>query len=304
MNKPKLIVVVGISASGKTTIAKQLSKEENCVIVSSDSIRKEILGDERDQSKNEEVFKIFHKRIKDFLIDGQSVIAEATNINLKARRAIFDNLKNIECNKIAYIIPKTLEHCIDDNIYKENPVPHHVIERQMMNFQIPFIEEGFDEIKIHDFQDSYVNYDFIKDTILRMKNFDQKNPHHNQNLLDHCIYTWELFIKKYPYIYGADIHDIGKLFTQKQDENGVCHYYQHENVGAYYLLSHYNDILRSTTMSEKEILDMIFLVNYHMMPMNWHIEKTHKKWKRIFGEYKYKMLLYFNQCDKARPEEA
>lgn len=50
------------------------------------------------------------------------------------------------------------------------------------------------------------------------------------------------------------------------------------------------------------LLDCCFLINYHMMPFNWNTEKTKNKWKNIFGEEKYNMLLRFHECDKARCE--
>lgn len=65
MNKPKLYIMVGLSGSGKSTIAKEIAEtEENTIIVSSDAIREELTGKVEDQSKNEEVFKIFHNRIR------------------------------------------------------------------------------------------------------------------------------------------------------------------------------------------------------------------------------------------------
>lgn len=67
MSRPKLIVMCGLSASGKSTIAKELAIKHNACIVSSDSIREEICRDVADQSKNEELFKIFHKRIREYL---------------------------------------------------------------------------------------------------------------------------------------------------------------------------------------------------------------------------------------------
>ena len=99
---------------------------------------------------------------------------------------------------------------------------------------------------------------------------------------------------------SARVHDIGKLYTQKTDENGVSHYYQHENVGAYYLLSNYDSLVASTYMNESEILEMLFYVNYHMMPMNWNSDRATEKWKKIFGEEKFNNLILFNQCDKIR----
>ena len=297
MDKPKFYVMVGLSASGKSTIAKEIAREGNCVIVSSDSIRGEICdGGVIDQTKNEEVFKIFHKRIRDNLVAGRNVIADATNINMKARRSLLENVKKIFCYKIAYIIPKPSDKCIEDNIYKEYPVPHHVIQKQMMNFQIPFIEEGFDEIQIHKFDTEYGIT--ITDLFDKMCGFDQKNPHHTMDLQKHCAYTATLFQGQYGKSYNdaAWIHDIGKLFTQKFDDDGVAHYYQHENVGSYYLLSNYSDL----DIDVATILDMCFLINYHMMPMSWESKKARRTWERRFGTSKYRMLLDFNECDKSR----
>lgn len=299
MDKPTLWAMVGLSASGKSTIAKHIADNSDCIIVSSDEIRGQICDDGViDQSKNEEVFKIFHKRIKDNLRVGNDVIADATNINMKARRSLLENVKKIDCYKIAYIIPKSVEKCIEDNIYKEYPVPHHVIQKQMMNFQIPFLEEGFDEIQIHSFAREFEIT--LIDMFEKMRGFDQKNPYHSMTLDNHCYNTVSLFEKKYmypkDYVRAAYIHDIGKLYTQKFDEDGVAHYFQHESVGSYFILSNYNNL----DIDTETILNMCFLINYHMMPMGWDSDKAKQKWKRRFGEYKYKMLLDFNECDKAR----
>ncbi len=51
MNKPKLYIMVGLSASGKSTIGKQLAKENDCVIISSDGIRGEICEDSLEDAK-------------------------------------------------------------------------------------------------------------------------------------------------------------------------------------------------------------------------------------------------------------
>lgn len=45
MNKPILYVMVGLSGSGKSSIAKEIVKiSENTIIVSSDAIREELTG--------------------------------------------------------------------------------------------------------------------------------------------------------------------------------------------------------------------------------------------------------------------
>lgn len=75
---PRLIVMVGLSASGKSSYAKELENENptNTIVISSDAIREEICGSVEDQSKNGEVFRIFHERIRRNLEDKKDVIAD------------------------------------------------------------------------------------------------------------------------------------------------------------------------------------------------------------------------------------
>ena len=308
MNKPKLIVMIGISASGKSTIAKQIAGRDNCIIVSSDAIRGEICeGGVSDQSKNEEVFRIFHRRIRENLLKGNNVIADATSITIKSRKAIFDAVKKIDCYKIGYLVVKKIEDCIKDNKNNDRvAVPDEVIYKQIRKFQIPFKEEGYDNIVIEDFNKDNSELFLVNDMIRhqQMSEFDQKNPYHNQTLEEHCDFVTEEFRKyNYPnyYNFAARQHDIGKMYTQTFDENGIAHYYGHEGYGTYLLLTDYNSIFRETFYSKDQILDMLFLVNYHMLPMNWNTEKAKNKWRKIFGDYKYNLLVDFHMCDKARP---
>ena len=308
MNKPKLIVMIGISASGKSTIAKQIAERDNCIIVSSDAIRGEICeGGVSDQSKNEEVFRIFHRRIKENLLKGNNVIADATNITIKSRKAIFDAVRNIDCYKIGYLVIKNIKDCIKDNKNSDRvAVPDEVIYRQVRKFQICFYEEGFNIIVIEDLNKDNSELFLVNDMIrhLQMSKFDQKNPYHNQTLEEHCDFVTEEFRKyNYPnyYNFAARQHDIGKMYTQTFDKNGIAHYYGHEGYGTYLLLSDYNNIFRETFYSKDEILDMLFLINYHMLPMNWNTEKAKNKWRKIFGDYKYNLLVDFHMCDKVRP---
>lgn len=309
MSRPKLIVMCGLSASGKSTIAKELAIKHNACIVSSDSIREEICRDVADQSKNEEVFKIFHKRIREYLNKGQNVIADATNITMKSRRVLIENVRKMDVEKICYIIPKQFNDCIRDNKNRKHYVPEKVIAAQRSKFQIPFKEEGWDDIIIYDMDYTYADKFTPEAMSFSMTGFDQKNPHHNMYLEDHCDFTYNKFsdlahpydVYKSGFLLGAKIHDFGKLYTQTIDENGIAHYFGHENVGSYCVLTTlYNPFEEYNT--DVFLLDCCFLINYHMMPFNWNTEKTKNKWKNIFGEEKYNMLLKFHECDKARCE--
>lgn len=120
MSKPTLWIMCGLSGSGKSTIATQIANENpNTVIVSSDAIREELTGNYEDQQHNEEVFKIFHDRIRKNLENKKNVIADATNLTMKSRRAIMMKVNGLNVRKVCVIIPKLFEQC-KKIIYIEN----------------------------------------------------------------------------------------------------------------------------------------------------------------------------------------
>lgn len=297
MSKPTMWVLVGLSGSGKSTIATQIANENpNTIIVSSDVIREELTGNENDQSKNEDVFKIFHKRIREYLIKEINVIADATNLTMKSRRAILMNTLGLKVNKICCVIVKRFEQCKIDNSNRLRVVPERVIEKQLRSFQIPFRQEGWNKIIFYNFINC--KQKCISEMIYEMRGFEQKNPHHTMNLYNHSMFTYSHFVK---YEYSKEInlaallHDYGKLYTQTFDENGVAHYFEHPSVSSYYILENLIGNYKDDTL-----LNMCFLANYHMMPFWWDTEKAKQRWKERFGECKYKMLLDFNECDRAR----
>ena len=84
---PRLIYMVGIAGSGKSTIAMRIASqmEEEVVLLSFDTIRGEIYGDENYQRNPGRVFDIMHQRTVVALSQGISVIYDATNLSCKRR---------------------------------------------------------------------------------------------------------------------------------------------------------------------------------------------------------------------------
>ena len=140
----KLIILCGLSASGKSSYAKTL---KDAVIVSSDDIREE-LSYRADQSQNGKVFRIFHSRIDSLLKESKTVVADATNLTMKSRRPLIDigkrNKARIEC----HLLLKQIDKCVADDSKREYSVGYKVISKQVRRFEVPFYEEGFDEIKL------------------------------------------------------------------------------------------------------------------------------------------------------------
>lgn len=312
--KPRLTLLCGLSASGKSQyienitwikedIREDIREEDKSVVLSTDNLRKEICGSVEDQSMNGVVFQKFHNLIRSNLKNGMDVFAEATNITMKSRRAILNIIKGIDCEKVCVVIVKPIGECKKDNIDREHPVPGHVIDKQARKFQIPFLEEGWDEIKFVDHihnKDKY-NYRLEKTWVPEIYNdFNQKNPYHMESLGKHMTDAYD-FSKKihndYSVLVATQYHDMGKLYTQTFDENGVAHYYGHENICAYMMLV-YEVANQHSLFVNHHIGDIAFYINYHMLPFQWKpISECDNKWIKIMGHKKYENLWSMHIAD-------
>ena len=160
MNRPSLILLVGIPGSGKTTYAEKYIKENpNTVHLSSDKIRAELWDNEATQGDNNEVFSLMQSRAIDALSNGQSVVYDATNITRKDRSYIVSlcpKFAKIEC----HIIWAPIETCIERDAARERTVGKEVIDRMLKRFQAPYYDEGIDEIKVV-VPDTFDRFDYI-----------------------------------------------------------------------------------------------------------------------------------------------
>ena len=231
----KFYMMIGLPASGKSTIAKQISESEGAMIVSSDEIRKE-MGDENDQTNNEKVFKEAEKRLKEYLSQGKDVIFDATNINYKRRRDWLNRFNKFDIEKIAVLVATTYEECLERNDKRKRRVPEGVIERMYFNFYVPQYYEGFDDIKI---VYNSIDRDYIINELDGLDDIEQDNPHHTLSVLEHCKRTGELLENEdYDLWLAGLLHDIGKLETKtfinaKGEETEIAHFYNHEKVSTY-----------------------------------------------------------------------
>lgn len=298
MSLPTFTMMVGLPGSGKSYYAKELSdKESNTFILSSDSIRLELFGDENEQGKNEIVFNELHKRVHKLLSDGLNVIYDATNLNSKRRRKFLKTLtdKGIACKKRCIIMATPYTECLKQNESRTRNVPKEVIRNMREKFQTPYYFEGWDEIRI--VNEWAFTYGGILPIVSFFCSYDQCNSHHTKTLGNHlmkvyhdvCNETNNSRVRM-----AALLHDIGKPFVRsftnaKGEVTEDAHYYHHENVGAYETLffNMGDDTLYTSA-----------LVAYHMLPFTWKTEKVHEKYMRIFGEKMYKDIMLIHEADK------
>lgn len=301
----KVICLIGLSGSGKSTYAKHLLND-NTIYISSDDIREELFGDASIQDDVNTVMRIFHKRMKEALQNGKSVILDKTNLSIKSRAESIQiaSLYNIPIE--AHILSVNILDCIERDKNRNRTVGPDVIYNQAKQFEIPFYEEGFSNIYIiKSSLQPLKSAAFIKELQNQMLHFQQDSPHHLESLDEHVENAHAMFLD-YPvndaFKLAAYWHDVGKLWTKKYfEKDNYFHYYQHENVGAYFVLSHYKEFTEYYPELQKKdnFLDFVFLINYHMAPFRVEQsgEKGGQKIKNRFGE-KYKYLEMFHECDK------
>lgn len=163
-----LVFLCGIPASGKSTFAAECQKNGGNIytIVSTDEIRKSEFGNAASQydSDCEQIAKEMgispYKVANDFvyaiavdeivlsLSGNKTVLFDATNISVKNRKSVLeqvaDHVPNMKAFAIVFNTP--LEDCLRRNSARERVVPVGVIKRMSDTFEMPTKEEGFMEI--------------------------------------------------------------------------------------------------------------------------------------------------------------
>ena len=287
-------MLVGVAGAGKSTFA-QLQRQSiedrtgvECVICSSDAIRGELWGDESDQREPNKVFQVMLARTRKALSEGKSVIYDAANIEEKYRVQILQQIYKFDCKKICDVFITKPETCIARQSLRARKVPEYVIWRQIKKFQTPNYYEGWDEI--HVIIEAFSKEEFNEE-VNKLVDFDQHNPHHIHNLMDHQWYSGQ-YAKDKEYqqivIDAAFLHDFGKIYTQIFDEAGVAHYYNHENVSAYFYFL-------LTNQSSDDAIDSSWLIAHHMD--FFKDEKYMKKLRTRAGERLYTALERLHKCD-------
>ena len=137
---PRLFIMCGLPASGKSTFAQQFIKNNDIRYVSRDEIRFSMIKkDEEYFSHEKEVFKKFAGTIAQTLIDGFDVIADATHLNRISRNKLIRAIDQYTTEyTITYIVLETsLETCMERNALREGRarVPNSVMKSMAENWE-------------------------------------------------------------------------------------------------------------------------------------------------------------------------
>lgn len=142
-----IVVYIGNSGSGKSTlVARQVWLFERrglkVFVVSPDEIRQEMCGAEIDQTRNAEVWKEAHERLRTVKTD--VMILDATNVNPDQRQAVLEICRQ-RGNVFGVYVKTPLDVCIARQAGRTRQVPAYALERMQgqLDTHPPCQAEGF-----------------------------------------------------------------------------------------------------------------------------------------------------------------
>lgn len=289
-HRPRLIILVGIPGSGKTTYAMNKYKDgsNNVVWLSSDVFREQIYGDANCQDNPGKVFEVMQNEAVAALEKGYDVIYDATNITRKARAGILNRVpKHVQ--KCAVVIWAPIDVCIERDKARHRTVGKEVIDKMLKRFEAPFYDEGFDAIAVHISDVHYNRKDYYDKSILDMM-IPHDNPHHTADIIEHCHRCGNgLLDEAIPTVVvkAGYLHDIGKPYTKtftntRGEVTEAAHYYGHQGVGAWisYGFFGYN-------------ITLAWLISTHMAPF------INQKYFNSLPTYYKRWIEALHKADKA-----
>jgi protein phosphatase len=124
-----LVVLVGVSGSGKSTFARERFKPTE--VISSDFCRGLVADDENDQSATPDAFELLHFIVGKRLAAGRLTVVDATNVQSGARRALVELAREHDVLPTAIVLDVPENVCRARNASRpDRDFGAHVIRRQ------------------------------------------------------------------------------------------------------------------------------------------------------------------------------
>ncbi len=141
----KLILLIGIPASGKTTLAKKLINK-GYKPINADSIRAELYGSEAEQGDPTKVFSIFFARLEDMMLAGKDIVVDNTNLKFAHRQEILTRAQKFSYSDVQlWVLDVPLDVCLQRNANRKRCVKEDILANMFMTFNRsgrPRQEEG------------------------------------------------------------------------------------------------------------------------------------------------------------------
>ncbi|VDH02840.1 polynucleotide kinase-phosphatase [Bergeyella zoohelcum] len=129
-----LVVLIGVSGSGKSSFAKKLFKPTE--ILSSDQCRAWVSDDENNQAATNDAFDVLHYIADKRLKNGLLTVIDATNVQKSARKGLIELAKNHHCLPVAIVLDLPEKVCEERNQNRvDRNFGNHVIRRQAQDLK-------------------------------------------------------------------------------------------------------------------------------------------------------------------------
>lgn len=152
MNSPKLYVLVGVPASGKSTWISNQDWIGDCVVVSTDVYVEKFAR--RLKSTYSGVFNLVMERAIRLMMrkvnkakrENKDIVWDQTSTTVASRKRKFKVLPNYYPIAVVFKTPDMIELNRRLNSRPGKIIPQHVINDMINNFVMPSVEEGFQEV--------------------------------------------------------------------------------------------------------------------------------------------------------------
>lgn len=126
-DKLRLIIVMGLPASGKSTLAEKL-EAQGAKRVNRDAIRKRLYGDEAIQGDYKKVNEEYYAELREALSDGGPVVSDNVNITVAHRRDTIEAGIQAGYTDIAVVwVSVPLDVCLERNSKRDRKVGEDII---------------------------------------------------------------------------------------------------------------------------------------------------------------------------------
>ena len=136
----KLVMMCGVPGSGKSYFSDTLKKraKKHVYIVSSDRIRKMVLGSPQNFTNEKLCWTMFYELAKTYALDKDGIVVlDATQLTVQYRTESTKDLKDLFDERILLVFEINKELVYHQNQHRKYPVPIDALERMINEYEEP-----------------------------------------------------------------------------------------------------------------------------------------------------------------------
>ena len=136
LNKQSILMLKGLPASGKSTLAKSIvdNGKGKIVRINKDDLRAMVHNSKHSKAREKLIIEARDTLINLFISQGKSVIIDDTNFNPIHKENLSSIANEYELDFIEYFVDTPIRECLRRNALRDNPVPDYVIAKMYFKY--------------------------------------------------------------------------------------------------------------------------------------------------------------------------